>query len=235
MVTPVLNEQLAALREQVSAPYDQALLRLRFMQAQLKASAPDALVEKIEPTYATAFGMVTFEGLHDETRPIAAKIMRQSYGFDNPDEIDDCLQVGYLKLWEKLQRDPAFAAGKNRSYLANSVVFRAKRERYRHIRNAERCEGLPEERHPAGFAPHSRESRQIDRRIDLELAMGAVAELFRDDPARLMALYYATTQVTIKDMQSLGISRHTLRDHTKEAREWLKVCLHGESVPGWQR
>lgn len=178
-----------------------------------------------EPTYQTGFGTLTFTQLHDNTRNLAAHIMRQTYGIDNHDDIDDCLQFGYWKLWEKLERDPTFTHDKGPSYIARSVCFRAKRERYRNIRHRQRTQVLPEEIHPAGYAPHSRESREVDRRVDLERAIVGTAEFFADEPTTLLALYYVLTDVTGPDLRELGLSRHTLRDHALKARSVLRSHL----------
>lgn len=177
--------------------------------------------------YHPAFGAATFAQIFDRTCNLAAYIMRNEFWLDCDDDIDDALQFGYWKLWEKLEKDPTFIEGKSDSYIARSVCFRAKRERQRHIRHNMRNEALPEHIHAPGYAPHGGQIRAVERAIDLEWAMAAAADYFGDDQRRIYALYYATTDVTIKDMESLGLSRHTLRDHTNEVKRALRTLLRG--------
>lgn len=233
------NERVQQMRAVASAPYEGAVQRLQALWTSLN------IPEEVEPepqvpepvTYPTGFGTLTFDEIHNRTRGLAAHIMRKQYGLENEDDINDSLQFGYLKLWEKLQTDPGFAEGKSDRFVARSVCFRAKNERFRHLRHITRNDILPEETHAPGFRAHSWESRLSDLRIDLEWALAAVAAIFDNEPQRMMALYYATTDVTIKDMQELGLSRHTLRDHTRDVRTLLQAHLRGESDVGaaWQR
>jgi len=177
--------------------------------------------------YNTLSGARTFDQIHDQTRGLAAHIMRQEFYLDSYDDIEDSLQFGYWKLWEKLVKDPTWLDGKPDSYIAKSVCFRAKRERQRCIRYTMRNDILPETAHAPGYSRHGHEARQIDRFIDIQLALSAVANFLDNDPLRLFVLYYITTDVTIKDMQTFGLSRHTLRDHARAVRALLKAELRG--------
>lgn len=221
------DEALEAIRQRIAAPYDAALARLEALKARIVG--PEPACEPREPVYATRFGTLTFDQIMEATYSYAFRVMQQGYGFENPQEIEDCLQFGFTKLWRRLQREPSFLDDKPKAFVTKAVIYAAKRERHRHIRHSLRtAPPLPEDAHAPVFAPHSRESRLADLRIDLERALAQVAEIVGDDEKRLMALYYATTDVTIKDMQALGYSRHTLRDHTKQIRDLLRSCLESE-------
>lgn len=221
------RETDAQFRERMAQPYNDALIRLRGLQSRLPNNdpGPDPLPE--EPTYQTGFGEHTFTEIHDKTRRLAAHILRYQYGVEDHDDIEDCLQLGYLKLWQKLENEPEWALDKGDRYLARFVTMRTKSMRRSNITYDSRNEILPEDIHPPGFAPQSRESRQTDRRIDLQWAIDAVSELCGDNPLRMQALYYVLTSVGIKDMQEMGMSRHTLRDHTKTVRDLFRSELHG--------
>ena len=61
--------------------------------------------------------------------------MRERLGMTNPEDVDDCMQAGYLKVWQKLQRNPNWLADKPKRYIVQAVVFRSKAQRYSHQRH----------------------------------------------------------------------------------------------------
>jgi len=53
-----------------------------------------------EPRYPTGMGELTFEELVSKTRRVVGNTLRQA-GMDNPDDIDDALQSGYMKVYRR--------------------------------------------------------------------------------------------------------------------------------------
>ena len=53
----------------------------------------------------------------------------------NPEDVDDCMQAGYLKVWQKLELNPNWLADKPKRYIVQAVVFRSKAQRFSHQRH----------------------------------------------------------------------------------------------------
>jgi hypothetical protein len=85
--------------------------------------------------YDTGAGRMTFAQLYQRTRRIAGNTLRHQLGMSNPEDIDDCLQAAYFKLWQRLQDQPDLLAGKPVRYIVQAVVFRCKAQRYAHLRH----------------------------------------------------------------------------------------------------
>ena len=83
----------------------------------------------------SGIGQMSFAELYSSTQRIAGSILRERLGMSNPDDIDDCLQSGYLKVWQKLQQDPDWLADKPKGYIVQAVVLRSKAQRYSHQRH----------------------------------------------------------------------------------------------------
>lgn len=48
----------------------------------------------------------------------------------NPEDIDDCMQSRYLKVWKQLQKQPDLFAEKPKKYVVQAIVMRSKAQRY---------------------------------------------------------------------------------------------------------
>ena len=55
------------------------------------------------PHIPTCLGYLTFGELHHST---VGYMMCEHKSMSNPEVIDDCIQLGYPKLWQKLERKP---------------------------------------------------------------------------------------------------------------------------------
>src|SRR3989304_4419417 len=143
-------------------------------------------------------GELTFEQLYQKTSRIVGAIMRDAHGMTNPEDIDDCMQAGYLKVWQQLQKDPECFADKPKKYIVQAVVFRSKAQRFSHKRHYNKIvfDADPMEQHSASIMT----PRQVDTWIDLEQALGHVARQVEDTPATLLGLYCLITQATVQDL-----------------------------------
>lgn len=60
--------------------------------------------EEYPQKFHTGFGTLTFEELYKKTQRIVGGTLRNRFGMENPEDIDDCMQAGYLKVWQQLQK-----------------------------------------------------------------------------------------------------------------------------------
>jgi DNA-directed RNA polymerase specialized sigma24 family protein len=159
--------------------------------------------ENAEPTFTTCFGIVPFETLYHRTRRYAAYVLHHTYHLQ---EVDDGLQAGYLALWQRLSQTPDLLQGKSLAWIGRFIAHAALHAA-RYERQASRHAGGQKGKQKAkedgeyfvwsavGYTPHSRETRQIDTRIDLHKAVKTVAEAILYQPSNkrqdyeLWALY----------------------------------------------
>lgn len=150
--------------------------------------------------------------------------VQEQLGMSNPDDIDDCMQAEYFKVWQLLQKQPDLFADKPKRYIVQAVVFRSKVQRFSHQRHYRKIvwDATTETRN--ADAPIT---RQIDTWIDLESALKTVGEYVAglDNPIYLLALYALITQVTTRDVARLfGHGVSTLN----KAKRWVRSTLAGE-------
>lgn len=180
------------------------------------------------PTYPTGMGNLTFEELYRRTSRITGYVMRDKLGMTNPDDIDDCMQAGYFKVWQLLQRQPTLFANKPKRYIVQAVIFRSKVQRFSHQRHYRKivydaqAEVTPD--------PNTAIIRRLDTWIDLEQALTIVGEHVTDfdTPLYLLALYALITQVTTQDVaQVCGCGRSTMNKAKRRIRSTLAQELPG--------
>jgi DNA-directed RNA polymerase specialized sigma24 family protein len=178
------------------------------------------------PVYYTGMGSLTFEQLYHRTSRTVGYVMREVHGMSNPEDIDDCMQAGYLKVWQQLQQDPHCFADKPKRYIVQAIVFRSKAQRYAHQRhynkivydaNAEKQRSLS-----------TMTTNQVDTWIDLEQAISRVAHQIEDTSAELLGLYCLLTRVSMRDVaQTFGCGYSTLTKKKRQVRAALAAALDG--------
>jgi hypothetical protein len=199
-----------------------------------------------EPQYQTVWGSLTFTQLHEQTCRYAAYLLREDprYGVN---DVDDGLQVAYLKLWERLQQEPTLLVGRSIGWIGKflfySAVHTRQNEQRRAKRQVETCKG---ETDMQDFADnlvvrsgtmrwHSHESRQADKRIDLHAAIVSTANYILEyytgveQYRALWALYGMTAldiQVTAAS-QLFGVHHRAMKKAYKDVRTLLKQHLDG--------
>lgn len=171
---------------------------------------------KSEPKYSTGFGEFTFAELYHATSRIVGFALRNQMGMSNPEDIDDCMQSGYLKVWEQLQKQPDLFAGKPKKYIVQAVVLRSKAQRYAHLRHYRKMV------YDADAQSHQNTGDltipQVETWIDLAHSIQRVAEYTAalDNPIYLLALYTLITDVKTQDVAQTA--RHGLSTLTAAKR-----------------
>jgi DNA-directed RNA polymerase specialized sigma24 family protein len=158
---------------------------------------------------------MTFEQLHDDLVHYASNVLK-SYGV-LPHQLPDCLQNGFMALWETLSAQPDFLAEKTRRQAVFFILARSKISTMQyqaqmydsldamvtddwHNTADEQIDGMQHQRgeRAAGFAT------QVDMRLDIERVMHKLATKYADSLRHLAALYYITTQVTRQDAAAIA-------------------------------
>lgn len=182
-----------------------------------------------EPKYSTGFGEFTFAELYHATSRIVGFALRNQMGMSNPEDIDDCMQSGYLKVWEQLQKQPDLFAGMPKKYIVQAVVLRSKVQRYAHLRHYRKMV------YDADAQEHQNASTptiaQVETWIDLSGSIQRVAEYTTalDNPIYLLALYTLITDVKTQDV--VRASKHGLSTLTAAKRR-VRATLAKE-LPGY--
>ena len=153
---------------------------------------------------------MTFDQIYDDLAHYASNVMKR-YGF-LPHEIPDCLQIGFMALWETLSAQCDFLAKKTRRQAVFFILARCKISTMRYQsemydsldelvsrdwnRSAdEQIDGMQHQRGErwAGWAT------EVDIRVDIERIMHKLAAKYEHSLKHLVALYYLTTQVGKED------------------------------------
>lgn len=254
----------AALLTKLRTPYDRYDRYLRRLHKQLQPSASaqdgtaDVAPENGETppvcTYPTPLGRLSFPELHERTRRYAAFALRHTYEVNEAD-IDDGLQAGYLRLWQRLEQQPHLLEDKGLAWIGIGIVYTAlhatrKDWQFRRQTRADGEQAL-QEKFPSGKGSsraHSGESRQVDIRIDVQRAVGAVAERILTEQRGkrqdhdLWALYGLTMQqVSASELSRLfGVREQSMQAAYQRVRGWLQEALpnyrpSGATTPVTQR
>ncbi|MCC6613215.1 MAG: hypothetical protein IT320_07035 [Anaerolineae bacterium] len=182
-----------------------------------------------EPKYPTGFGDFTFEELYNATNRNVDFTLRHQLRMNNPEDIDDCMQSGYFKVWEQLQKQPEMFAGRSKRYIIQAVLLRSKAQRYAHLRHYRKII------YDADASAHQDASSltisQVETWIDLAWSIQRVAEhtATLDNPIYLLALYTLITGVKTQDV--VRASQHGLSTFTAAKRK-VRATL-AEDLPGY--
>ena len=161
-------------------------------------------------------GSLTFQQIYDDLAHYASNVMKNYSIFD--DEIPDCLQYGFMALWETLLEQPDFLAGKSRKQTVFFVLARCKISTIRyHAKQYDSLDALisddwhnTADEHLIDGMQYQHGERwagwatEIDMRIDIERVMHKLAEKYADSFKHLIALYFVTTQVSRVDAAKLA-------------------------------
>ena len=179
-----------------------------------------------EPRYPTGMGELTFEELVAKTRRIVGNTLRQA-GMDNPDDIDDALQSGYLKVYRQLQDTPDMFADKPKCYIVRNIYFRSKAQRYAHFRHYHK---MVFDADPDWLMSDiGINTRESDFWIDMEAVLAkvvAVIEASERSQLKLLILYCIITQAQPCEVAPLfESSSKTFTKHVREVRALLQAYL----------
>ncbi|MBZ0285028.1 MAG: hypothetical protein K8L97_30110 [Anaerolineae bacterium] len=184
-----VNDILAKIR----TPYDEYERYLVYWLKRLKRSAPNeetlpdttsiASDPPLSCSYLTTFGSFDFVQLVERTRKYAASVLRNSYQVNEAD-IDDGVQAGYLRLWQKLQAEPQLLADKSLAWIGKGIIFtalHATHDDWQFRRHTQTNEEVSRISPKGGYTAHSWESRQADIRADLYQAVECVEKQIRTE------------------------------------------------------
>lgn len=194
-------------------------------------SPPDDAASPSE-TFPTAFGPVSFECLLERTRRYAAYIFTHTYHL-SPEAVDEALQAGYCRLWDKLREQPDHLAEADVPRIGQQIVFHALHAHHPETRYQRHLKGLLDGGQKPTARPHSTESRQSDLRLDIQQAIRQVAEhILAESPGkgrdhRLWALYGLTMlHTTASETSALfGVRKQSMQVAFRQVRERLQAAL----------
>jgi predicted kinase len=170
-------------------------------------------------------GELTFEQLYEDLARYASAVM-QRFGV-RPDQLPECLQAGFMALWETLAQQRSFLAQKSRRQTVFFILARCRISSMRyHERMYDRLDALISDdwhgtadelvidglqrRHAERWADWA---TRIDLRVDIERIMCRLAERHAGSFQRLFALYQVTTQVRQNDAAALvGVPASSWRE-----------------------
>jgi DNA-directed RNA polymerase specialized sigma24 family protein len=229
--------------------YDEPLKRLVKLRRQLGHSipvgetTPDDPSSDLDPpeitTYPTSLGILSFAELMERTRKYAAFVLRNTYQVNEAD-IDDGLQAGYMRLWQRLQKEPELLEDKALAWIGKGIIFTALHTtrgdwQFRQRTASDGEQQIETASRPAqpSFQAHSRETRQTDIRVDLHQAIRDVAESIlthekgKREDQDLWALYGLTVlQVSASETSRLfGVREQSMQTAYKRVRSWLQAAL----------
>lgn len=188
-----------------------------------------------EPKYSTGFGEFTFEELYHATSRIVGFALRNQMGMSNPEDIDDCMQSGYLKVWEQLQKQPDLFAGKPKKYIVKAVVLRSKAQRYAHLRHYRKM--VYDADAQSHYSTGDLTTPQVETWIDLSRSIQRVAEYTSEleNPIYLLALYSLITTVKTQDVATIngyGVSTLTAAKRRIRATLAKELPNYGSAANG---
>lgn len=155
--------------------------------------------EVVEQVYDTGIGRVTFAELYAKTSRIVGASLRDMYQLTHPEDVDDCIQSGYFKVWQRLQKTPDLFKDKPKRYIVRAILFRSKAQRFSHNRHYRKIVWDAEPERPANRADDFN-ARRADTWIDLAQALATVVHQIGEDRVTLLGLYCLITQATTQDV-----------------------------------
>jgi DNA-directed RNA polymerase specialized sigma24 family protein len=212
-----------------------------------EAGEPPASAEPSrEPSYPTPFGTLSFQELRERTRKYAAYALHHTYQV-NAADVDDGLQAGYLRLWERLQSQPELLEDKSLAWMGKGIIYQALHATRGDWQFRRRTAPDPEGTLDVGSRPakvefkaHSGETRQVDMRTDLHRAIQTIAERILTHEAGkrgdhdLWALYGLTMlQTSASEVSRLfGVREQSMQAAYQRVRGWLQEALPNYKPPG---
>jgi hypothetical protein len=160
-------------------------------------------------TYPTSWaGKLTFDQIYDDLAHYASNVMKRN-GF-RPHEIPECLQNGFMVLWETLVQQHDFLAEKTRRQAVFFIMARSKISTMRYQEGmydsldaliSSDWHNTVDEYVIDGMQCRQGErwagwATQVDMRADIERIMHKLAAKYEHSLKHLVALYNLTTQVS---------------------------------------
>lgn len=180
------------------------------------------LEEPEEPQYATVWGQITFADLYQRTQRTAGAVMVNAHGMTNPEDVDDCLQAGYLKVWQRLQKEPDWFVDKPKRYIVQAVVLHSKSQRFSHNRHYRKLVYDAEPHAVSGIA----QVPQLETWIDLQRGLTQVFTAIENQPAMLLAFHSLITHTPVEEISmTSGYAKGTLYGHRRVVRRALASAL----------
>lgn len=178
-------------------------------------------MQESEQSISTLHGNISFDEFYYRTKRIVANKLKQ-HGISDPEDIEDCLQSAYLKVWQQIESSPQIFADKPLSYIIQSLFFASKVQRFSHKRHFNKVSFSTTEQ----IENDSISIQQIETWIDLQSAIAIVANTVLDNEYALFAMYTILTQATVADVQPiLKCSNRTITKYRKQIREQLAEFL----------
>jgi hypothetical protein len=198
--------------------------------------AVDESVDTIR--YPTATGSLTFEAVCEGTRRYAAYIFFHRYHL-HPSSVDEALQAGYSRLWERLHTNPDYLTHKDVPGIGQQVVFEGLHAFRPEQRYQRQVTAFTSKEKPSTSRPHSVESRQTDLRLDVQQAIKEVAErILKEGCGKgrdydLWALYGLTMlQTTAQETSALfGVRKQSMQKAFGRVKMMLKEALPNYAPP----
>lgn len=190
-------------------------------------TAPNlASTQESSRQYPTPFGYLTFDDLYMASCRIVGSTLRDAFHISDPDDVDDCMQVGYFNVWKDLQTTPNLFIDKPKSYVIQAIVLRSKAQRYAHFRhNRKLVYGVEVQQYAT---ENSISTDRLDVWMDIAYAVQQVAEysLTPDNTLYLYALYTLITQVKTQDVaRSSGYGLSTITKAKRQVKATLAELL----------
>ena len=174
--------------------------------------------------YPTGWGgNLTFAQIMEDCSPLAATLMRKRH-VDNKD-IPDALQRGFMVFWERLANDPQMLAKESKYAVAFMVESNCHLNYWKRHKRHLSLDGLerddtdhPDEWLITGLEANRSErwaawATAVDMRLDIERAFAQLVETYTmlaepESTRLLIALYYLTTQVELRDAALIANVNH---------------------------
>lgn len=174
-------------------------------------------VSTIAQQYPTSWaGAMSFEAIYADLASYATNVMKRN-GIQ-PHQLEECLQIGMMALWEQLAAQPDFLTEKSRRQTVFFILARCKistirdqEGRYDRLEPLVAAEwrGNGNEYAITGLEHHRSEiwaawATHVDMRADIERIMHKLATKYAQSFKHLVALYFLTTEVSRKDAAALA-------------------------------
>jgi hypothetical protein len=174
-------------------------------------------------SYPTSWnGAMTFREIYDDLVHYATNIMKLK-GIHRTNYLPECIQCGFMALWETLVADNDFLAQKSRRQAVFFILARCKISSHRYY--DDKIDSLEEllsydwrnnwdEQTITGFSTVTKWynsvehwatwALEVDIRLDVTRIMHKLADKYADSFENLVALYAVTTQITYTETASLA-------------------------------
>jgi hypothetical protein len=226
----------ARLRWQFPAVYEGVFVMSdqNFSQSIRSKIVPFSAVKQKPTQYETSWaGLQTFEQIYENLAHYVSNVMKRN-GF-RPHEIPECLQMGFMVLWETLTQQPDFLAQKTRQKVVFFVLARCKISSLRYGEGRyDSYEALTSDdwhstadEHAITGLEANRDERwaawatDVDIRADIERIMCKLAEKYGHSLKHMIALYHLTTQVSRIDAAKI-VGAEPFRWHQRYAQPVLQ-------------